>query len=68
MLSAAQRWISQTFKCQGKDASGGQRSFQVSQAEVAAELSSSLQTLGVCMLKIQRSANGRAVLTLSGRN
>jgi hypothetical protein len=35
--------------------------------ELAAELSSLLTTLGVCMLKIQRSANGRVVLTLSGR-
>jgi hypothetical protein len=51
----------------GKDESGGRRFFQVSRAEVAAELSSSLQTLGVCMLKIQRSANGRVVFTLSGR-
>ena len=39
----------------------------MSRAEVAAELSSLLQTLGVCMLKIQRSANGRVVFTLSGR-
>jgi len=39
----------------------------VSRPEVAAELSSPLQTLGVCVLKIQRSANGRVVFTLSGR-
>jgi hypothetical protein len=39
----------------------------VSRAEVAAELSSLLTTLGVCTLKIQRSANGRVVFTLSGR-
>jgi hypothetical protein len=39
----------------------------VSRAEVVAELSNSLQTLGVCMLKILRSANGGVVFTLSGR-
>jgi hypothetical protein len=39
----------------------------VSRAEVAAELSSSLTTLGDCMLRIQRSANGRVVFKLSGR-
>jgi anti-anti-sigma regulatory factor len=31
------------------------------------ELSPNLQTLGICMLKIQRSANGRVIFTLSGR-
>jgi hypothetical protein len=51
----------------GKDEFGGRRFSQVSRAEVAAELSSSLQTLGVCMLRIQRSANGRVVFTVSGR-
>jgi hypothetical protein len=51
----------------GKDEFGGRRFSQVSRAEVAAELSSSLRTLGVCMLKIQRSANGRVVFTVSGR-
>jgi anti-anti-sigma regulatory factor len=51
----------------GKDEFGGRRVSRASRAEVAAELSSSLQTLGVCMLKIQRSANGRVVFTLSGR-
>jgi hypothetical protein len=51
----------------GKDEFGGRRFSEVSRAEVAAELSSSLQTLGVCMLKIQRSANGQVVLKLSGR-
>jgi hypothetical protein len=40
---------------------------QVSQVVVAAKLSSLLTTLGVCVLKIQRSANGRVVFTLSGR-
>jgi hypothetical protein len=45
---------------------GGRCIFQVSRAE-AAELSSLLTTLGVCMLKIQRSANGRIFFTLSGR-
>ena len=52
---------------QGKLNSGSRLFFQVSRAEVAAELSSPLQTLRVCMLKIQRSANGRVVFTLSGR-
>jgi anti-anti-sigma regulatory factor len=46
---------------------GGRRIFQVSQVMVAAKLSSLLTTLGVCMLKIQRSANGGVVFTLSGR-
>jgi hypothetical protein len=46
---------------------GGRRFFPVSLVEAAAELLSSLRTLGVCMLKIQRSGNGRVVLTLSGR-
>jgi hypothetical protein len=40
---------------------------QVSQVVVAAKLSSLLTTLGVRVLKIQRSANGRVVFTLSGR-
>jgi anti-anti-sigma regulatory factor len=40
---------------------------QVSQVVVAAKLSSLLTTLGVCVLKIQRSTNGRVVFTLSGR-
>jgi hypothetical protein len=40
---------------------------QVNQVVVAAKLSSLLTTLGVCVLKIQRSANGRVVFTLSGR-
>jgi hypothetical protein len=40
---------------------------QVSQVVVAARLSSLLTTLGVCVLKIQRSANDRVVFTLSGR-
>jgi hypothetical protein len=47
--------------------SGNRLFFQVSLAEVAAELLSPLQILGVCMLKIQRSANGRVLFTLSGR-
>jgi hypothetical protein len=51
----------------GRGEFGGRRFSQVSRAEVAAELSSSLQTLGVCMLKIQRSANGQVVFKLSGR-
>jgi hypothetical protein len=50
----------------GKDEFGGRRFSQVSRAEVAAELSGSLQTLGVCMLKIQRSAS-QVVFKLSGR-
>jgi hypothetical protein len=68
MLSAALRWISYAFKCQGKEEQGGRRFFQVSRPEVAAELSNSLQPWEfVCMLKTQRSANGGVVFTLSGR-
>ena len=48
-------------------ASGGRRIFQVSRAEVVPELSSLNYNIGICMLKIQRSANGRVVFTLSGR-
>jgi hypothetical protein len=40
---------------------------QVNQVVVVAKLSSLLTTLGVRVLKIQRSANGRVVFTLSGR-
>jgi hypothetical protein len=61
MLSAAMDFV------YGKVEFGGRRFSQLSRVEVAAELSSLLQTLGVCMLKIQRSANGRVVFTLSGR-
>jgi anti-anti-sigma regulatory factor len=39
----------------------------MSRAEVAAEFLCALQTLGVSMLKIQRSANGSVLFTLSGR-